>query len=200
MDDIVKQAIAKWPNVPACFGWLALDARGDWYLRDDGAQAAGPFQNTATASGVAASADVESSLRRAAAKGSRLLHEKLIDFIQRNYEPDTEGRWFFQNGPQRVYVELELTPWVWRVGAGPEFAVTAHSGAAVVPVACFLDEIGRVYLQTEAGFGLVHTLDMLHAADAIEQGLWVIESVQAADLPHRFAYMISPQRAHENSL
>jgi hypothetical protein len=30
MDDIVKQAMAKWPNVPACHGWLGLDARGHW--------------------------------------------------------------------------------------------------------------------------------------------------------------------------
>ena len=40
MDDIVKQAMAKWPNVPACAGWLGLGARGDWYLRDEAAQAA----------------------------------------------------------------------------------------------------------------------------------------------------------------
>ena len=43
MDDIVKQALAKWPNVPDCFGWLGLDARGDWYMRDDAVQAAGDF-------------------------------------------------------------------------------------------------------------------------------------------------------------
>ena len=41
MDDIVKQAMAKWPNVPDCFGWLGLDNRGQWCLRDDAAQAAG---------------------------------------------------------------------------------------------------------------------------------------------------------------
>ena len=34
-DDIVKAALKKWPNVPHCYGWLALDARGDWYMRDD---------------------------------------------------------------------------------------------------------------------------------------------------------------------
>ena len=45
MDDIVKQAMAKWPNVPNCYGWLGLDARGNWYLRDDRAQAAGAFQS-----------------------------------------------------------------------------------------------------------------------------------------------------------
>ena len=40
MDDIVKQALAKWPNVPDCYGWLGLDARGRWFMRDDAAQAA----------------------------------------------------------------------------------------------------------------------------------------------------------------
>ena len=35
MDDIVKAALKKWPNVPHCYGWLALDARGDWYMRDE---------------------------------------------------------------------------------------------------------------------------------------------------------------------
>lgn len=39
MDDIVKQALAKWPNVPDCYGWLGLDARGRWFMRDDAAQA-----------------------------------------------------------------------------------------------------------------------------------------------------------------
>ena len=43
MDEIVKQAMAKWPHVPHCYGWLGLDARGDWYLRDAATQAAGPF-------------------------------------------------------------------------------------------------------------------------------------------------------------
>ena len=43
MDDIVKAALAKWPNVPHCHGWLGLDARGQWYMRDDQTQAAGVF-------------------------------------------------------------------------------------------------------------------------------------------------------------
>jgi hypothetical protein len=53
---------------------------------------------------------------RHTAKGSLLQHEKLIDFIQRNYESDAQGQWFFQNGPQRVYVELEATPWSGALG------------------------------------------------------------------------------------
>ena len=54
MDDIVKQAMAKWPNVPHCYGWLGLDARGNWYMRDDSAQAAGAILCTVARSGAAA--------------------------------------------------------------------------------------------------------------------------------------------------
>ncbi|WP_411884703.1 DUF2946 family protein [Polaromonas sp. YR568] len=183
MDDIVRQAIAKWPNVPDCYGWLGLDARGNWYMRDDRAQAAGPFSGVPGAD----------TARNMAAKGSLLKHDKLIDFIQRNYESDKAGRWFFQNGPQRVYVELEATPMVWRVGPAPSFAIASHTGASARPQRCIVDEVGRVYLETDIGFGLVHTQDMTHAADAVEQGLWVPEESPARDLPSRFGYVRSPQ-------
>ena len=188
MDDIVKAAIAKWPNVPHCYGWLGLDARGNWYLRDDAAQAAGPFCAPSSEPG-----------RDLASKGSLLQHEKLIDFIARNYECDdsgtstAKGQWFFQNGPQRVYVELEATPYIWRVGGAPDFDVTAHTGQTAITQRCFTDEHGCVYLETALGFGLVHTLDMLHAAEAIERGLWVPQGVLARELQARFGYVRSPQ-------
>ncbi|MBG6076887.1 DUF2946 family protein [Polaromonas sp. CG_9.11] len=181
MDDIVRQAIAKWPNVPDCYGWLGLDARGNWYMRDDRAQAVGPF------------APQIKDDSHAASKGSLLQHEKLIDFIQRNYESDASGRWFFQNGPQRVYVELEATPFIWRVNPGPAFGVTAHTGQPARVQRCVLDEQGRLYLETDIGFGLVHTQDMTHAADAVVQGLWVPQELQASALPARFGYACSPQ-------
>ena len=195
MDDIVKAAIAKWPNVPHCYGWLGLDARGNWYLRDDQAQAAGLFNSPSSEPG-----------RQAASKGSLLEHEKLIDFIARNYECDqssasaAKGQWFFQNGPQRVYVELEATPYIWRVRDAPDFDVAAHTGQVAVAQRCLVDEHGRVYLETSLGFGLVHTQDMLHAADAIERGLWVPEDVLAHDLPQRFGYVRSPQAASQKAI
>jgi Protein of unknown function (DUF2946) len=178
MDDIVKQAMAKWPNVPHCYGWLGLDARGNWYMRDDRVQAQGTFTQ---------------------AKGSMLKHEKLIDFINRNYMCDdsaqstAKGQWFFQNGPQRVYVELEATPIVWRVS--PNFEVISHTGEPARLQRCVMDEHGRLYLEASAGFGLVHTADMLYAADAVEQGLWVPQELAAADLPKRFGYVRSPKTA-----
>jgi hypothetical protein len=175
MDDIVKQAMTKWPNVPHCYGWLGLDARGNWYMRDDHAQAVGTFS-----SGVPG------------AKGSLLQHTKLIEFIQRNYAADDAGQWHFQNGPQRVYVELEAAPWVWRVAH--DFGVTAHDGQHAEWQQCLTDERGWLYCQTSLGFGVVHTQDVLMAAEAVEQGQWIVEDVCRADLPTRFGFVTSPQQ------
>ena len=169
MDDIVKQALAKWPNVPDCYGWLGLDARGDWYMRDDVVQAAGDF---------------------ATSKGSKLLHEKLIEFIGRNYDADAQGRWFFQNGPQRVYVELAATPWVWRMSA--DFKLTAQTGEETQAEKCWTDETGKVYFQTPMGFGLLHTMDVALAAEGLSLNVWPLETIQSNELPTKFAYCMNP--------
>lgn len=171
MDDAVKAALAKWPNVPHCYGWLALDARGDWFMRDDRVQAAGPFPS---------------------ARGSRVLHDKLVGFIERNYVSDAQGCWFFQNGPQRVYVELEAAPMVWRVDdAG---LLTSHHGVATSAQDCFVDEHGRLFIDTALGLGLVHTMDMHRAADQVQRGTWVPREVHFGDLPQRFGFVLSPQQ------
>jgi Protein of unknown function (DUF2946) len=174
MDEIVKAALKKWPNVPHCRGWLALDARGDWYMRDDRVQAAGPFPRV---------------------KGSRILHDKLREFIHRNYLADDAGAWFFQNGPQRVYVELEAAPYVWRLSpaAGATPGIASHSGLPARFASAWLDEAGRFFLACDIGFGIVHTLDMEWAAGAVEQGAWVPQELPFAQMPERFCYRLSPQ-------
>ena len=172
MDDIVKQALAKCPNVPDCYGWLGLDARGRWFMRDDAAQAAGDFPQS---------------------RGSWLRHEKLIDFIGRNYESDDEGRWFFQNGPQRVYVELECTPWVWQVL--PDYRLQSHTGLQTSAGECLLDEEGRLYIASPQGLGLVHSQDMVLAAEAVEQGVWVPRDVVSANLPVQYGFVRSPAKS-----
>lgn len=179
MDDIVKAAMAKWPNVPHCYGWLGLDARGQWYMRDDRIQAGGPF---AALPGENATAS----------KGSLLKHDKLVEFIHRNYAADDSGLWFFQNGPQRVYVELEAAPFVWRLSV--DGTVHAHTGEDAQVKAALVDEAGHLYLETDVGFGLVHTADMLLAADQVDAGRWKPEPVRAADLPERYGFELSPQR------
>jgi hypothetical protein len=174
MDPLVEAALKKWPNVPHCYGWLALDARGDWYMRDDRIRAAGPFPQL---------------------KGSRIDHAKLLAFIGRNYSVDGRGCWFFQNGPQRVYVELEAAPWVWclREQEG-RCAVLSHTGLPAAAGQLWLDDAGRVFLLTDLGFGLVHTLDTGLAADAIERGEWAEpDELPFAQMPRRFGYVRVPQ-------
>ena len=176
MDELVRQAMAKWPNVPDCYGWLGLDARGQWLMRDDRVQAWGSFQEGPSA-----------------AKGSVLQHEKLIAFIERNYACNEKGWWFFQNGPQRVFIELAVTPFIWRMNDA--FEVHAHTGAMAHPKACWLDETGRAYLETDLGFGLVHTMDVSRLANALEQGIWAPQDCQSCELPQLFGYERSPQLA-----
>ncbi len=173
MDEMVKAALKKWPNVPHCRGWLALDARGEWYMRDDRVQTAGPFPQV---------------------KGSRILHDKLREFIHRNYAADEQGAWFFQNGPQRVYVELEAAPWVWRLDAEADGSarITSHTGLAAQFVSACTDEHGRLFVTTDLGLGLVHTLDMGTAADQVDRGSWQITEVRFGDLPLRHGYRLSP--------
>lgn len=172
MDELVLQALQKWPNVPACFGWLGLDARGQWFLRDDAAQSTGSFPRS---------------------KGDLLAHEKLLAFIGRNYAADQQGQWFFQNGPQRVYVELECAPWVWRVQADGQ--LRTHTGRKAQAQNCLTDAEGRVYFSSDLGLGLVHSADVLLVADAIERGDWTPRAVDAAQLPAEFGYVRSPAKA-----
>lgn len=181
MDEIVKQAMVKWPNVPHCFGWLGLDERGHWFLRDDAAQAQGSFQSHVPG-----------------AKGSKLQHDKLIEFIHRNYASDHNGAWFFQNGPQRVYVELAASPWVWRLSS--DFKLTGQTGQETHAQICFTDETGRVYFQTPLGFGLLHTLDVAQAAEGLAQDLWPLESIERSSIPTKFGFRLSPAADNKKPL
>ncbi|WP_429018847.1 DUF2946 family protein [Comamonas sp. 4034] len=180
MDDIVKQAMTKWPNVPACYGWLGLDARGNWWLRDAAAQAAGSF-----ASGVPG------------AKGSRVEHVKLAEFIARNYLHDARGCWYFQNGPQQVFVELEATPWIWRVQMqAREIRIHSHTGSELAPAEVqkvLVDEDGAVYMAVSMGLGMVHTQDVLDVSAALDAGLLPApEEVRRNALPHCYGFISSP--------
>ena len=174
MDEIVKAALLKWPHVPHCYGWLALDARGDWYMRDDRIQAAGPFPQV---------------------KGSRIEHQKLRDFIERNYGHDDRGAWFFQNGPQRVYVELEAAPYVWRIDDAPGWPLRSHTGLRAALRSCWLDDKDRLFLDSDIGFGIVHTMDMGLAAQAVESGAWFPASMPWPAMTQRFGFLPRPMPA-----
>lgn len=133
MDDIVKQAMAKWPNVPHCYGWLALDARGNWRMRDKRAQA----------------------LKLA---GDRISNLALVGFINRNYTHDEYGNWYFQNGPQRVYINLEATPYIARTEPGYQFLL--HTGETVSAIdTVWLTESGHLLFAIGEKIALVDDRD-----------------------------------------
>ena len=138
MDEIVQRAIAKWPNVPAVFGWLSLDARGNWAI-----------------------------------KGERIQNRVIRDFIGRNYGCDSAGRWFFQNGPQKVFVSLEYTPWVLRTQDPDSARLVTQTGISLsTPKAAWLDEDGRLLIEFEGQVGVVHDHDLAALVQYIhdEQG------------------------------
>ncbi|SDX90554.1 Protein of unknown function [Collimonas sp. OK242] len=120
MDQVVAQAMQKWPNVPHCYGWLGLDARGAWRMRDEQTQ-------------------------RQNLPGDKIMHTALAGFINRNYGADEHGCWYFQNGPQRVYVDLELTPYI--AHTDPVQGFVLQTGEPMTAIdAVMLTEQGRLLL------------------------------------------------------
>ncbi|WP_186133855.1 DUF2946 family protein [Burkholderia gladioli] len=186
MDEIVRQALAKWPNVPHCTGWLLLDRRGDWRMRDEATQAAGT-------------------------PGTAIRHAALIAFIARNYERDEAGQWFFQNGPQRVYVELAYTPWIVRLSTDEHGVpnLTDQTGQAFEPASAWLDDQGGVLFSdasTPPRVAALHDHDLGLFADHAtldEQGTggrfhWrpgvdlALAPIGRDEVPARFAFVASP--------
>lgn len=170
MDEIVKQAMAKWPNVPHCYGWLALDARGNWRMRDERAQ-------------------------KLNLPGDRIANAALLGFINRNYLCDAQGRWYFQNGPQRVYVNLEATPFIARTD--PVHGFMLHTGDPVVAAdAAWMTESGMLLLQSGDRIAQVDDRDMAqclarlrisgHAADDDRLLAWLSEPSDASQLTLEF--------------
>ena len=136
MDDEVIQAMAKWPNVPPAWGWLRLDRRGQWFL---------------------VKRDADDFVEARDGLGSIVRNERMIDYIGRNYSSDAQGRWFFQNGPQRAYADLELAPWVLRIDLTTDrLQWLTHTGIfAQQTLAAATDRLGNFYVLTELGLGLI---------------------------------------------
>lgn len=97
-------------------------------------------------------------------RGERVEREALAAFIGRNYAHDEQGRWYFQNGPQRGYVTLDYTPWVLR--AQPDGSLLTHTGMAVDHVTvAVVDETGSLLLAYEHGVGLLTDADLAWAVE-----------------------------------
>jgi hypothetical protein len=116
--------MAKWPDVPQCFGWLSLDVRGQWRIQ-----------------------------------GELIRHPRAHGFLSRHDRADEHGRWYVQNGPQQVFVDLDYTPWIFRWQ--PDASFTTHTGIATRDVReVYLDDDGNLLLVTELGVGLLDDRDL----------------------------------------
>ena len=160
MDDAVARSLARWPDVPAVHGWLRLDRRGRWLLRDPAAGGFGPVGNAA-----------------------------LNAFISRNYASDDAGRWFFQNGPQRVYVALDYAPLVARLEGG---GFRDHCGCVLAPEAVFVDDEGSVLLGCAGTVALLDDRDLLAFVEREGERLDFLPRVSRAEVPTRFRFDPAP--------
>lgn len=165
--------MARWPDVPDVFGWLSLNAGGHWRLHAEG------------------DALKSAGAHRSVPDGAPISSQRINQFINRNYASDAQGGWYFQNGPQRVYVRLDVAPFVLHTIdhelRHPVFLT--HNGLRTKHVTRWcLDDAGHLYADTDLGPGLVASRDLEHVltrlvTDTGDQVLDVLEQLQSDNIP-----------------
>jgi hypothetical protein len=167
MDDNVMAAMARWPDIPDVYGWLSLSEQGKWRLHPEG--------------------DAEEG-----STGLSITSPQILQFIDRNYAADEHGRWFFQNGPQRVFTRLDAAPYVLHTRGVTHIGsieLASHNGLSVHAVkAWWLAEAGRLYAVTEHGPGLIAGRDL----PAVLSALHTPEGVSLMSLLEGEGYPSAP--------
>lgn len=169
MDDNVIRSMLKWPDVPDVYGWLQLDRRGNWRIR--GASSDTHFEPIGNAA--------------------------LRDFIARNYAADERGRWFFQNGPQRVFVRLGYAPFVFRL---ENDAIVDHCGRASASLeGAWIDDEGSLVLRASDRVGLLDDRDLGAVAEQVAAGTFKTGSASvqvgrlaSGEIEKRFGFVREP--------
>ncbi|HCN72339.1 MAG: hypothetical protein CML16_04700 [Pusillimonas sp.] len=156
MDKRVLEAMARWPNVPDAFGWLSLTETGKWRLHPKG------------------------DATQADTPGESITNAQIVGFINRNYTRGDNGQWYFQNGPQKVYVRLDAAPYVFHTNETG--ALATHTQQTIQDIqAWWLDDAGKLYAQTEHGPGLICGRDTL----AVLEQLRTADDQPLVDCPER---------------
>ena len=167
--EYLKRVMKKWPNVPKVFGWLKLNRKGEWLIKDQS-----------------------------------ISHRRLKKFLDGHYYSDRNGNWFVQNGPQRVFVELEYTPYILRLNNN--VTITTNNGLQVSYIKSFIqDELGNILISTNLGLGLVHDKDLFNIAIALDDTIpnrftvnwnsfnYFLISSHSKKIPNLFKFNPTPQ-------
>ena len=167
MDPGVLEAMRRWPNVPAVYGWLSLTPRGEWRLHPLGDAMQGGY-------------------------GEGISNTQILSFINRNYVSGQDGTWFFQNGPQRVFVRIDAAPLILRLDTNAGQIVTHHGQLVQQVRHWWVDEVGRLFAQTDAGPGMVDDRDLMQIGDVLlcDRGMSLIQWLELAEpgqdaMPHQ---------------
>ena len=159
MDEIVVRSMAKWPDVPDVYGWLSLDRRGNWLLRSTGAT---------------------SSIER-------IGNQALKDFISRNYTSDSQGRWYFQNGPQRVFVKLAYMPLIVRLENG---ALVDHCRRPYgEPREIWLDDEGSILFSGATGPALLDDRDLAGFVEGLGRPPEQLPRILRTEAAQKFGFL-----------
>jgi hypothetical protein len=118
-------------------------------------------------------------------KGERIGNQALREFIGRNYQPDDKGRWYFQNGPQRVFVKLAYAPLVVHFEGD---ALVDQCGRAFALRRAFEDEEGSVLVEGASGIALLDDRDLARFAD---QGA-ELERIRRGEVATRYGFVAQP--------
>ena len=149
MDEQVIAAMARWPDVPAVFGWLSLTETGHWRLHPQG-----------------------DALQESAGPGEEITSPQILAFMNRNYAADELGQWYFQNGPQRVYVRLDAAPYIAHTtteASSGRFMLRTHTGLDIRELlALYLTPTGHLYAATDRGAALIAGRDLPAFLDALQ--------------------------------
>ena len=136
-------------------------------------------------------------------RGQTITNRNLIAFINRNYLRQDTGGYAFQNGPQKVHVRLEATPWIAHLRRPVETAAQLddHTGQSLDEIlgAWLLDD-GGLILDTARGPALMlddelpELLAWFRAADGAGLDDTALEQALAAPDEHGLQLQLATGR------
>ena len=126
-------------------------------------------------------------------KNEKISHKGLIKFINDHYSSDDKGRWFFQNGPQRVFVKLHSTPFILSISLNDDVIYfKTQTNQVIQQIEQFwLDNNGRLLLSWGQYLGLLSDRDLSMMSDYIvpvnANGQQEFDQISDLDIPSSFS-------------